>query len=325
MKLTKIILLGLILAVASFLGFYVYVKFNVLKLPEEESGLGEDNSGELFVGGLENMIGEGPKSDRYWYRDPETDLPLQFVTIRADVENTGRKREENVEVVIKVNADVIFSEFRDFNIGQDIFFHLNTSIRYNRSVVVSITLWRNGSLVVNGDNEIINPHFPRETPILEDPQTAQLYITPKYVEILETRDRIVANISEHWVAIADWVESNISYLDDKGSDRWQLSHETLDLRQGDDEDMAILLCSLLRADGFADDEVYVVWGMDGNVSRCQCALKIPDGEGSWMRLEPKIDGFLRTEFESYDELIDTILTEIERLYVFNDVHVYALR
>ena len=74
-----------------------------------------------------------------------------------------------------------------------------------------------------------------------------------------------SNWSEFWTdvkAMYDWVVSNIEYRYDGfypmlpydpheplsfWDEMWQLPNETLELRKGDCEDMAILLCSMIRA------------------------------------------------------------------------------
>lgn len=309
----------MILAAASFLSYFLYVNYNISRIGEER-GLKENDDMRLFEGGLENMIGDGPEREQYWYRDPQTDLPYKSIPIWFDVENTGKKREENVEVVIKRNGDVVHTEVRDFAPG--LYTRTFTlTFQYDSSKVMSITLWQNGKQVVNGDSLIIRARLPREMPIIEDPQIAQLYITPRYVEVIEAKDQIVANASNHWIAIRDWVESNIVYVNDTRKDRWQLSHETLDQMQGDSEDIAILLCSLLRADGWAENEVYVVWGLTGDVSRAWCVLKTLNGEGVWVKLEPKASGILTEEFDSFEALMETILAEVMEAYVFNDLFI----
>jgi hypothetical protein len=66
--------------------------------------------------------------------------------------------------------------------------------------------------------------------------------------------------------IRDWVAYNIDYVLDEEQwgvdDYWQTPEETLSLRTGDCEDFAILLCTLLRAYGINENQVYVVLGVD---------------------------------------------------------------
>lgn len=58
----------------------------------------------------------------------------------------------------------------------------------------------------------------------------------------------------------DFVHNTVRYKHDKyGGDNWQFSIETLERGEGDCEDMAILLCSLLR-NYIPPEEVFVVAG-----------------------------------------------------------------
>jgi transglutaminase-like putative cysteine protease len=71
---------------------------------------------------------------------------------------------------------------------------------------------------------------------------------------------------------------------------WQLSPETLITHKGDCEDFAILLCSLLRADGWGTDEVYVVLGRnEEGYYHAWVKVKIP--LIGWYNIEPQLNGW----------------------------------
>jgi len=71
-------------------------------------------------------------------------------------------------------------------------------------------------------------------------------------------------LTPNWIAFRDWIGNNIEYTIDyevHGEDEyWQFPNETIQLRAGDCEDFSVLLCSLLRADGWSSDRVFVVFG-----------------------------------------------------------------
>lgn len=74
-------------------------------------------------------------------------------------------------------------------------------------------------------------------------------------------------MTPNWIALRDWVGNNIEYKYDSevyGKEHWQLPKETIQRRTGDCEDYAILLCSLLRADGWDSNSVYVILGEKSN-------------------------------------------------------------
>jgi hypothetical protein len=75
-------------------------------------------------------------------------------------------------------------------------------------------------------------------------------------------------LAVNWMALRDWVGNNIQYRSDSEihgeRDYWQFPNETMQLRTGDCEDFSLLLCSLLRADGWSPDSVYVIVGEQNN-------------------------------------------------------------
>ena len=91
--------------------------------------------------------------------------------------------------------------------------------------------------------------------------------------------------------LRDWVANNIEYRYDSnvyGGEHWQLPKETIQRRTGDCEDYSILLCSLLRADGWNYDSVYVTVGeKDGSY---HAWVKII-WSGIHYGIEPQADGW----------------------------------
>ena len=94
------------------------------------------------------------------------------------------------------------------------------------------------------------------------------FITPNDPSVTGLRDEILqetlAVLTPDWMKFRDWVGSKIDYKYDSvvhgERDFWQFSNETIQLETGDCEDFSILLCSLLRSNGWNTDSVYVVVG-----------------------------------------------------------------
>ncbi len=119
-----------------------------------------------------------------------------------------------------------------------------------------------------------------------------------------------------WIEIRDWVAKNIKYTSDaethQTSEYWQLPKETLAMRTGGCEGLSILLCSLLRANGWTPDEVYVVLGEKDGELHAWVKLNV-DAIG-WQNLEPQ-EGALNTIVgDSYS------LSGYKAKYNFNDVY-----
>jgi transglutaminase-like putative cysteine protease len=117
-----------------------------------------------------------------------------------------------------------------------------------------------------------------------------------------------------WIALRDWVGKNIQYKDDAlvygVGEYWQFGKETVNLRTGDCEDFAILLCSLYRANGFSADDVYVVVGR--NAEGYHAWVRINLGTIGWHNVEPQENG-MATFVGDY-----LTLSGFQALYQFND-------
>jgi len=97
----------------------------------------------------------------------------------------------------------------------------------------------------------------------------------------------------------DWIDNNIEYRSDGlypmlpcdprepldfWDEMWQLPNETLDLREGDCEDMAILLCSMIRAYGnmqCSAEAIFILGKYVGHI-----AVQIPFPENKIIILDP---------------------------------------
>jgi len=153
------------------------------------------------------------------------------------------------------------------------------------------------------------------------PDLASLYITPSDSIIQQTLDDIVNNpLVPDWIEIRDWVANEIEYVTDTNahgvSEYWQLPRETLSMGTGDCEDFSILLCSLYRAIGWNENEVYVVIGEKEGMYHAWVKLNV-DIIG-WQNIEPQAGGLntLVGDFLS--------LSDYTAKYNFNDVYFTAV-
>jgi transglutaminase-like putative cysteine protease len=114
---------------------------------------------------------------------------------------------------------------------------------------------------------IVNANFTR----LFDENLCRSFITPKDPNVIELKNKILKDKlpgAPDWMAMRDWVGNNIQYKTDSEihgiAEFWQFPNETMQLKTGDCEDFSMLLCSLLRADGWAPDKAYVIVGEKNN-------------------------------------------------------------
>jgi len=130
-------------------------------------------------------------------------------------------------------------------------------------------------------------------------------------------------------AIRDWVAANIEYKTDEeqwGVDEyWQTPEETLFLRTGDCEDFAILLCTLLRAYGIGEEQIYVTIGVDNEGYGHAFLIENWYLDGEWRAIEPQAG--IQTfppgrRFKDYSLADFKLLRDYEIILGFNDSYYY---
>ena len=122
------------------------------------------------------------------------------------------------------------------------------------------------------------------------------FITPNDSSVIDLRNEIlqdsIAILTPDWMKFRDWVGNRIEYRSDSEihgeKEFWQFSNETLQLETGDCEDFSILLCSLLRSNGWETDSVYVVVGEQNNQYHAWVRLFWNDIQ---YNIEPQGNGF----------------------------------
>jgi hypothetical protein len=130
-------------------------------------------------------------------------------------------------------------------------------------------------------------------------------------------------------AIRDWVAANIEYKNDEeqwGVDEyWQTPDETLSLRTGDCEDFAILLCTLLRAYGIGEEQIYVALGLDTEGYGHAFLIENWYLDGEWRAIEPQVGTQTfppGRRFKDYSLTDFKLLRDYEIILGFNDSHYY---
>ncbi len=294
------VLVILVILVVAVVGLYCYFEFWRTEPPEPEQlvkiGVDLSESGE-------------------WQSDP-ADSPLYISTVTYVISNHGTGTAEGIQATISID-EVLYNEFSLASLASKASFTDEFSVSMNCDSSQEISLA--ASCGNSTDTGILTANAFHERKF--NPDLASLYITPSDSIIQQKLDEIVNNpLIPDWIEIRDWVANEIEYVTDTTahgvSEYWQSYRETLSLKTGDCEDFSILLCSLYRAIGWNENEVYVVIGEKEGMYHAWVKLNV-DVIG-WQNIEPQAGGLntLVGDFLS--------LSDYTARYNFNDIYFTAV-
>lgn len=234
----------------------------------------------------------GYMHEGYWTRDATTDLPNFVSNIGYSISNIGNANAINVSATIYIDEKLYSSNVIPLLAVSEIHYSsFSVSTVYDSSSNILIRASCQDS--TDSYTLSINSKLPRWT---DESSILKLYITPKEASVVSIKSSILKNkfpLVPNWIALRDWVGNSITYKYDSNvhgvDEYWQLPKETIELRTGDCEDHAILLCSLLRADGWSANDVYVVLGNNKN-NEYHAWVKINLGILGWYNIEPQENG-----------------------------------
>ncbi|MCP8317371.1 MAG: transglutaminase-like cysteine peptidase [archaeon] len=256
------------------------------------------------------------ESSSSWMRDTSTDLPLCSTVISYSISNYGNTGATNVQLNVKVDGNIFLQDtISTLNAGAYHTAQFSLTINYDSSRYIEITASTTGSSdTYSFSVDAPLPRWASSSTIMK------LYITPNDPVVKSTLNNILSNkffLTPNWMAIRDWVANSVDYAydsDEYGSEQWQLPRETIQKGLGDCEDFSILMVSLLRANGWDADEVYVVLGYNPSSDSYHAWVKLNLGLGLWYSLEPQGDNW---NFILGDWLS---LSGYEAVCQFNDVY-----
>jgi hypothetical protein len=232
----------------------------------------------------------------YWTRDTATDLPNFVSNVKYSISNIGNTNAVNISITIYIDGKVYSTNIiPSLTFSETYYYSFSVSTIYDSSSNLHIQASCQDS--TDSYTLSVGSKLPRYW--TEDSNILKLYITPREANVVSIKNTILENKfpldpRPNWMLLRDWVGNSITYKDDSGvhetDEYWQLPKETLQLRTGDCEDYAILLCSLLRADGWSPNDVYVVVGRNNN-NQYHAWVKINLGILGWYNIEPQANGW----------------------------------
>jgi len=314
-KLTVIGLIWLLLFAVTLI--LIDEQLSVNKSGKTSNGTQEpQDTGNYQTSGFVALQVNGSLVDAFWDRGTN-DLPVRMVTVNYTVENVGNASANTVTIEITLNSAYYSTETVH---------NLLPSSRFTDSISFSVEYDQSKTVEIEATSENVTAYWSytvdAKLPRQPSWSVAKLFITPDEQYVQSAYKEIMSGIVfVHWIAIRDWVGRNIKYEDDYTShgvnEFWQLGKETLESRTGDCEDFAILLCSLLRADGWSVDDVYVVIGQnDAGDYHAWVKIKIP--MVGWYNIEPTQDGWYTGPGDVF------VLSGYTPIYNFNDQYVIEL-
>ena len=201
------------------------------------------------------------ENSSYW-ENLASDLPQFISNLNVSVKNLGNGSAENVEITTKIDGAHYNTESIALLQPSEAYASLITVTVDDKSAKI-VTIEASCSLSSNSKTVIVNANLSRKF----DEDLCRSFITPDDQNVIELKNEILKDkpvLTVNWMALRDWVGNNIQYRSDSEihgeSEFWQFPNETIQLRTGDCEDFSLLLCSLLRADGWSSDSVYVIVG-----------------------------------------------------------------
>ena len=231
----------------------------------------------------------------HWQRNSD-DLPEYVSTMRFSVRNIGNGSAENMNVNITAdnqNLGVFYAETLPPN--EEWTHYTVCEVTYDSATMVSAEV--NCSSTSGSHTISLNAAFPRALDFGNNTNQTigKLYVIPEEESIVALKNQIIKDklaLTPNWMALRDWVGNNIEYTSDslthQQNEYWQLPTETMQSGRGDCEDFSILLCSLLRADGWSQDNVHVILGEKDNAYHAWVRI---NWNGIQYNIEPQANGF----------------------------------
>lgn len=196
-----------------------------------------------------------------WSRGISSDLPTQTTTIGWTVTNIGNATLISVEVIVYLEGHPFGgTQISNLQPGQRSIDSLSgVLVRYDQTEDVYVKA--TSGTTFTSQNYTIMPSFPRsESAFQGNNSLYKLYVTPADSEVQSQKNNLIlgliADSMGHFSVIRNWVSQHIIWTT-ANEQVWQLPRETLSAKIGNSEDTSVLMVSLLRADSWSTNDVYV--------------------------------------------------------------------
>jgi hypothetical protein len=201
------------------------------------------------------------ENSSYWTTNAE-DSNEYVSDLALSISNMGNVSAENVKITTTIDGGTVSTEsVAVLQPSEGYSSSVTVNVPYNSAMIVTVDA--TCDLASASKTVIVNANLTRHF----DENLCRFFVTPKDLGLVELKDKILRDklpVTLDWMALRDWVGNNIQYKSDSEihgvTEFWQFPNETMQLKTGDCEDFSILLCSLLRADGWAPDKAYVIVG-----------------------------------------------------------------
>lgn len=205
------------------------------------------------------------ENSSYW--TSKANLTEYVSDLAVSVSNQGNDSAENVKITTTIDGGTFSTDSIALLQPSETYANsVTVNVPYNSAMLVTVDA--SCSLASASKTVIVNANLTRYF----DENLCRSFVTPNDSGVVALKDKILRDklpVTLDWMALRDWVGNNIQYKTDDEvhgvSEFWQFSNETMQLKTGDCEDFSILLCSLLRADGWATDKAYVIVGEQNNL------------------------------------------------------------
>ncbi|MCW4047633.1 MAG: transglutaminase-like cysteine peptidase [Candidatus Bathyarchaeota archaeon] len=205
------------------------------------------------------------ENSSYWDITAE-DLRVLVSELAFSVSNLGNASAKNVKINTIIDGKTVSTESVALLQPSEVYTSsVTVNVVYNSAMMVTVDATCSASSA--SKTVIVNANLTR----FFDENLCRSFITPQDPNVIALKNKILQDklpVAPDWMAMRDWVGNNIKYKTDSEihgvAEFWQFPNETLQLKTGDCEDFSILLCSLLRADGWAPDKAYVIVGEQNN-------------------------------------------------------------
>jgi len=263
-----------------------------------------------------------------WMREPTTDLPHAVTRLNFKIYSISHILDASLTTTI---LHPITAAIGDLQPGINGFSRISVYSYYDEfqdsgkpysEIPYSLKVYLIGKTLRGFVYTTRTLNFKVKFPRYFDERVVRLYVTPNNPTIKE----LASNITGYpkWLALCNWVSYNIQYKYDTDvhgvRNFWQLPIETLQLKTGDCEDYAILLCSLLRASGYDENSAFVVLGYTNKTGHAWVRIYAQiEGTGTWINIEPQIGGVFTIIYGFLN------IAEYDEAYQFNDVYFEKLK